>query len=462
MRDIRTRHIKSHTDMSLRDRVEEFERRTLSVNRGGLNEDSFQDDAFSNSRPDDEYEENYRRAIYNEKIEKFKPRDFRDRSDISHNYSGENSNGGNKSGQFKILFYISILLVIVLCVALLTYVFNKATVTITPIEKSFYLDQKVILGTGLDTLSVKHEVSTSTLSLTKELKVEGTTKKISKATGNIIVFNNDKEAVKLVKNTRFESADGKIYRINKAITIPAKKDDIPGQIKTEVTADAPGKEYNTLFADFTVPGLKGSPKFSSVFARSDGQITGGTTGESLIINQIELNQAKDEIALSLKRKVDELIKGSKVENSIIIPGTTKFNISDNSLAVLGGETSTYVATMTASVFHLDKESLVNYVLANKADFASVKASYLENSSLSGVIMDNGTSTGVALNVAGDFSFKYIVDENDVKKSLVGINRSAWQNALAENTSIGRVKVTFSPLWLSKFPLAESKIDVIVE
>ena len=89
-----------------------------------------------------------------------------------------------------------------------------------------------------------------------------------RASGKIIVFNNySTNSQRLIARTRFETLEGKIYRIRDAVVVPGISDKdgrkTPGSIEVTVFADEPGEEYNIGYTDFTKnngwPNSTGSP-----------------------------------------------------------------------------------------------------------------------------------------------------------------------------------------------------------
>jgi len=83
-----------------------------------------------------------------------------------------------------------------------------------------------------------------------------------KASGQITVFNDFNENTqRLIKNTRFETSEGLIYRIQNSVVVPGQTVDssgktVPGSIVVTVYSDQPGEKYNIGLTDFTIPGFK--------------------------------------------------------------------------------------------------------------------------------------------------------------------------------------------------------------
>ena len=125
-----------------------------------------------------------------------------------------------------------------------------------------------------------------------------------KSRGEITIYNAySSQSQSLVANTRFESPDGKIFRIENKITVPGAKVEngkiIPAGIKMNVVADKVGAEYNIGPAKFTIPGFKGAPKYDGFYARSESQMAGGFVGELVYPTDDEIKTAKEKTESAL-------------------------------------------------------------------------------------------------------------------------------------------------------------------
>ncbi len=145
-----------------------------------------------------------------------------------------------------------------------------------------------------------------------------------KAGGTIVVYNNSGKAdQKLVKNTRFETPEGKIYRIPNDITVPGQKTVsgalVPGSVETSVVADQAGAEYNIDLSDFTIPGFKGDPKFTTIYARSKTPMIGGFVGIRRKVSDTDLAAANTTLQTSLKTELMNQAKAQVPPDFIIYP-----------------------------------------------------------------------------------------------------------------------------------------------
>jgi hypothetical protein len=105
-----------------------------------------------------------------------------------------------------------------------------------------------------------------------------------KAKGWVVLSNAyGKDPQSLVATTRIESADGKIFRLTKGVTIPGATmingTETAGAIEAEVVADQTGEGYDLPAGTiFTIPGFKGGPKYGKFGAESKDAFSGGGGG----------------------------------------------------------------------------------------------------------------------------------------------------------------------------------------
>ena len=126
----------------------------------------------------------------------------------------------------------------------------------------------------------------------------GKTATPQKAKGKIIIWNAYGTASQqLVATTRFETPEGKIFRLDKAATVPGatitRGELLPSRIEAAVTADQPGPEYNVgQIPKLTIPGFKGTPRYEGFYGEIKEPTTGGSTGERAIPTDEDLTTAK--------------------------------------------------------------------------------------------------------------------------------------------------------------------------
>lgn len=311
------------------------------------------------------------------------------------------------------------------------------------------------------------------LSADKSLVVPATgEKEVSrKSTGTIVIYNNTSaEPQNLVQNTRFETADGKIYRIDKAVTIPGRKTVSgtaqPGSIEVTVTADAPGTEYNIPLSDFTVPGLKGTPRYTTIYARSKTPMSGGFVGKEKTVAEATLKESEGVLKEVLSEEILAKAQAEVPTDFVLFP----------SLSSLTFETLPQTESSTTSNVNLNmrghlygvmfKKTEISAALAKDqvqlgaSDLAELESFSNLNVSYAGTAPTNLLETNrIDFKVTGVTNLVWRTDEVSLKSSLAGRKKSDVPQILKNFPSVESASSTVWPFWSSTFPEENAKITI---
>ena len=311
----------------------------------------------------------------------------------------------------------------------------------------------------------KDELSYSVikLSLQKEVTAPSTGEEnvSEKAKGKVVVYNEQASPQQLIKTTRLESPDGKIFRIEEDITIPAK-----GSIEVLAVADQVGEEYNIGLSDFTVPGFKSSPtKFKQVFARSKTPMAGGFVGVRKKISPEKLIEIKNSLEESIKTEL--LAKaGSQVPEGFIMFS----NLVDISYELLPIENSgegqakvTLRGDLNTYIFkNIDFASFLANNKKKNSDNLPVAITDLSQLNVSLIETSSGTSTSsLKISLLGSLNLVSITDENALASSLAGKskNKSELGVILKNYPTIDDAEWVVRPFWKSSFPKDPADIKI---
>jgi len=265
-------------------------------------------------------------------------------------------------------------------------VLPRATITInaTTLDRS-YADS-ITVDTALTSinlleLSIPGESFTQKKNLQLSFPTSGKKYIEQKAEGVITVYNaHSSEPQGLVKNTRFETPDGKVYRLVSALTVPGAEiidgKVVPSSIDAKVIADKAGADYNSgPVQKFTIPGFSGSPKFKTFYGASTGSMSKGFVGETAYPHDADLAEAKKTLTETLERSMEDLMRAQIPREFKIIDGATKFTLSNIDINTALNESGQFAVfgegemTMTAfreddllSLFHerAEKEAEVDF------------------------------------------------------------------------------------------------------
>lgn len=146
-----------------------------------------------------------------------------------------------------------------------------------------------------------------------------------KATGVALLYNAySAKPQNLVKNTRLQTADGKIYRIVDAVTVPAAKSVnqklVPQSVSVSIVADAAGEKYNAeRIEKMTIPGFASDPaKFKGFYATAEDPITGGFVGKTKIPTDADIAAAKQNAESSMRVAMRAIFSQSIPKDVVIV------------------------------------------------------------------------------------------------------------------------------------------------
>ncbi len=372
-------------------------------------------------------------------------------------------------GKGKFVFALVVFLLILVLSTKAIDLFAKTIIQIKLHQENITID--TILKAG-KIASSDLPFETMELEMTKEksTKATGTKTIASKANGQIRVYNAfSSQPQKLIATTRFETPDGKIYRIKKSIIVPGAKIENgeikPNYIETTVYADKPGDEYNIGLTNFTIPGFKGGPRYQKFYASSATGMTGGFEGEVPVVSDNDKNNLKIELENSIK---DELLKKALTQtpdNFLLYEDaieTTFVEHEDPRENDLDPKNPLYTLKETGKLFAvLIPEKELSLVLIKKylGDELKdkVKVANIEKLNFELISLDSQKQSMI-FKIKGEAEFVWTISEELLKKALIASPKNL-EDVFKSYTAIDRVAVIFRPSWWRFFPNKISKIQI---
>ncbi len=288
-----------------------------------------------------------------------------------------------------------------------------------------------------------------------------------KASGTIVVYNNATvESQRLIENTRFESPEGKIYRIAKAISIPGKTGSNPGALEVIVYADEAGESYNTGLTDFTVPGLKGTARYSTIYARSKTPITGGFVGQEKVVSPADTLKVKTELQTLLSKELLAKAALEVPDDFILFPALSSVIFEDLVQTTTSNANSAAV-NLKANLYGImfKKSDLGKELSKNKATIGETDRVELEsfdslNISFAGAApTDLVSATQINFKVSGNTKLFWLTDEVALKSDLAGRPKREISAILKNYPTIFSADATVRPFWKTSFPDNAQKISI---
>jgi hypothetical protein len=374
--------------------------------------------------------------------------------------------------------FIGFIIVTLIVAGLVSYlVLPNAEISITPKTESITFDLSVVGSKDVSWIDeTLNQIPIQEVEVTKVKSREFTTtgeKEINeKARGYITIYNEYSSSPQtLVATTRFESSDGKVFRIPKSVTVPGAKIEegkiIASTLKVEVIADQPGEDYNIGPSDFTIPGFKGTPKFAGFYGKSTNSMTGGYVGKIKIVLAKDLEEAENTLVKELKKEVKRALEEQIPTDLRIIEDGLREEITKiSSNFKKGDQTDKFTleveATMRALLFK--EEDLKNLVDLNLISRVSEDKSPLKETQKitwnKPVIDWSKGEVSFSLSVEEDVAWQ--IDIQSLKENLAGQTEVEVRKYLVNQPEIEKAKVSFWPFWVKKIPAQEKKIKVNIE
>jgi len=353
---------------------------------------------------------------------------------------------------------------------ILLSIFNGATLSYVPKSSALSLKNESFIAqkTGNDTLSY----SVAKLSKDKGVEVlaSGEEEVSRKASGTIVVYNSSTKSQRFRATTRFETPEGKIYQVEDAIVVPAKKvvngSEQPGSLEVTVYAENPGKEYNIGLTDFTLPGLEGTSLFTAVYARSKTEMSRGFVGKEKIVSEQDRLRVKNELETSLRA---ELISDAiaQVPKDLILFPSLSFIIFEDLPQTDPATPGRVVANRRANLYGVmfKRSDLSTYLSLGKITLAPGESvdilepelltlSFSDDSSLDILNADE-----IHLSVTGDTMVVWRTDEVSLKTDIVGKPKKYISSILNNYPTVISATATIRPFWKKSFPSDGSRITI---
>ena len=354
------------------------------------------------------------------------------------------------------LTFMSATVIVVLIIAFFT--FQRATVTIAqdaiPVAAAFAAEISENPASSGAFNGVVVTVTTSTESTFKPTTV---TDKPGKAHGTVIVHNDGSAPQPLVATTRFLSDGGVLFRLSRAVTVPARS-----TASAEVVADKQGKEGDIGPTKFTIPGLNPAQQ-KIVFGESKQAMTGGSS-KAGVVSQGDIDKAQEEARKAL------LEIGQRELTSINVPQGhgvlyTTVNIKAVSSAKPGDEVGDFKIVSSGTMAYVAYPKSAVFAAADREVQSKTPTPYhtvvfLSDApvvSLQSINVEKKTATlqiyreGRAVLDARSAAFQPAM--------FMGQTRQQISDQIKSIKGVASVAVKFFPPWIEHAPKVPTRIEV---
>jgi hypothetical protein len=382
------------------------------------------------------------------------------------------------------LWILGILFLVVLGAGIYFYfALQKANVQIWPKTEALSFQDSIGLDKSLQAVDFdKKIIPARIVEIEKEDVQEFLPTSIAssdvKASGTITIYNKISPAssFSLKSGTHFLSDSGKYFVTVEKVTVPAattvKGKLTPGAINVKVQAEDVGPDYNIKASKFSIPKLSGTEYYYTVWGESDNPMTGGYTGSVKKVSKSDLSQAKDTLTKKLFSQAEEALKqGLSADEVLLDTNLTKVVVSADSDvkvdAVVEKFNETAKVKVSGLVFNkkdlegFAKKDIVSHLTNNKV---LLEKSLGFNYTPKTIDVSGGVA---ALDVTVSAKQYQDVNQNDLINVVSGKSSDQIREDLDKtynNGGVEKVKINFSPFWVSRAPKDKNKVtvDVIFE
>ena len=380
---------------------------------------------------------------------------------------------GNEAKRKRVFVTASLGVVIILIGFFTNVLLGGAEITVYPKSRDVSVQSEFTTYANPKAGELAYELLSIDVTGERQVKANGKEQVSTRAEGKIFVYNaKSTSPQRLIKNTRFENSNGLIYRIKESIEVPgvtkdAKGNTVPGSVVADVFADSPGEKYNIEPSRFTVPGLKDTEQYDSVYGESTTAFTGGFEGEKYLIEESELDTAKQALHVELRDKLISRLKEEKPAGFVVYEGAVNFVYESlpsteygDSLATIKEKVTLNIPIFKDTEFakYIAEKSIPEYTNEDVSLFDpySLTFSYSEASSTQGNIATAETLTFL---LKGSTKVVWLFDELELKNKLISTKKNTATAIFGTYGSISHAQAEIRPFWSNSFPDSTDKIKI---
>lgn len=361
-----------------------------------------------------------------------------------------------------------LILIVLACIVVLIFAFSSAlsgaTISVTPkVQKIAF--ENTITAKKSSNSDLSYEILPLARETREMVPSDGTKHVERRASGTIVIFNAfSKDPQRLIKNTRFESPEGLIYRIDRSVIVPGKTtkdgDEIPGSVEAVAYADAAGEKYNIGLTDFSVPGFKSdTARYSGFFARSKTPMSGGFIGTENTVSEELLRSTKAKLESRLRDVLIAEARTAVPEGFLLYDGAYEIGFEELPREQTSEDSVTVVMRGMFKGYMIPRDKLTTDLLKRAAptlDSKAVRMNELETMTFK--LQSVGEET-ISFSLKGTPSVIWQFDEAKLRRDLAGKPKRDVREILTAYPSIIKTDIITRPFWKKSLPSKERKIEI---
>lgn len=384
----------------------------------------------------------------------------------------------NKSVNIKfILIFITAILFVLGLIFIINKYFSYVHIEITPKTEAYTLTKENFSASKENNAPLHFEImivdgedkQDAVFTESKEASV--------KAHGEVYLYNEfSTKPQKLLINTKIIDDDKRIYLTDKEVTIPGHKTTsgkiVPGSIPVSITASLPGSAYNGEPRDFSIVGFKGTTKATKIYARSNGEISGGSLGLYYTLSPEDKGKVIVDSGTALYNKLVKKLLAQVPPGYIVYKGSMQFTkkLSDEVFQSKTPDGSiTISGTLSAPIFKINEfsESVIRSVYPDVKNDEIIEISSPKINDLVFAYTDSNTvinksTSSFKFNLSGEDTLLWSPNTEALKNKIVGTSKDSLDSFYLTDPGIAKARAKFTPPWQSKLPTDLNHIKISVK
>jgi len=378
---------------------------------------------------------------------------------------------GNQKTKTKLILSLVLFVVIIGGATLLSGTLGKTELTIYPEFRDPNVSAEFTAFATPTDGSLSYEIMTLEATSESQVQASGKIDIEEQATGILEISKSTPGAERLIKNTRFRSPEGLVFRIQESVVVPGAVNDNAGTIQAAVFADEVGDVYNLpAGTEFDVPGFQEggfTALYESISASNPQAITGGFSGPQFQIDDGELNTARQALQIELRDELLAQIEGNRPAGTIAFKNAVALTYTQLPTVEYGQDLVT-IREQALLQIPLFKEGDFGRFIANetvptydggpvRVDDPSALIFTYTGATTSNSVIANLDSLNFKLTGKPRLIWEY--DAVSLAENLAGLPKTAINNAITAYPGIESARVSVTPFWKQTFP--EDPADILI-
>ncbi|MDP2930160.1 MAG: hypothetical protein Q8N56_00930 [bacterium] len=292
-----------------------------------------------------------------------------------------------------------------------------------------------------------------------------------KAEGLVTIFNDYSTASQtLVATTRFVSSEGKLFRLINKIIVPGQTMEngklVSGSVEVLVRADLAGEQYNIGPSTFSIPGLAGTPKYTTFYAKSSSAMRGGAKGEISAVSEKDLENAKKDLLEKIEQNINQALDGRVLPGFFLVRNGSGIKVDSEKFSAKEGDpVDSFTLELKArkEVILLAKDDLNTFLETYISSHIKEQERFLpETVNIEATIRTIDNLKGEAtFNLTFSAKIYAFLDIEQLKTGLPEAQLQFVKQEFEKLPQVSRTIIKIFPFFINKLPKNQDKISLNV-